>query len=54
MRIDDFIEALYKAGWDSPSDAQHTNIRELHKKLWPELAKVDEELQELYDKGIEL
>ena len=58
MTLDDFIEALYKAGWTAFSDAQHAKIADLHKKLFPEIARLDSELQdsksELYDKNIQL
>ena len=33
MTLDEFIEALYKAGWRAPNDAQHQHIKE----LWEEL-----------------
>lgn len=33
MTFQEFVEALYKAGWRDPLDAQHTEI----KKLWEEL-----------------
>ena len=33
MTFQEFVEALYKAGWNDPNDAQHTEI----KKLWDEL-----------------
>lgn len=38
MTLEEFIEKLYAAGWNSPMDAQHHHIG----KLW----------EELKDKGI--
>lgn len=35
MTFQEFVDALYKAGWRSPLDAQHTEI----KKLWDELCQ---------------
>jgi len=40
MTFDEFIEALYQAGWIALMDAQHNNIV----KLW----------EELRDKGIRI
>ena len=33
MDFDEFVNKLYEAGWDSPNDAQWTNIE----KLWYEM-----------------
>jgi hypothetical protein len=33
MTLEEFIEKLYKAGWEAPCDAQWTEIA----KLWEEL-----------------
>lgn len=47
MRFDDFVEALYTAGWLSTGDAQHTRIKELWKTLYPVVAELEDEVQEL-------
>ncbi len=33
MKLDDFIKELHAAGWRSPLDAQHENIKKLFEKL---------------------
>jgi len=33
MTFNQFIEALYEAGWTAPNDAQHAHIRELWNDL---------------------
>ena len=43
MKFDDFVNALYDAGWGSSSDAQHSRIKELWRKLWPVIADLEEE-----------
>ena len=47
MKLEDFIEALYKSGWDSPDDAKHTKITELHKKLFPVISALEYEIEDL-------
>jgi hypothetical protein len=46
MRKQQFIDALYNAGWDAPHDAQHSKIEELHRKLFPVIADLEEELED--------
>lgn len=42
MKQQDFIDALYDAGWDNKNDAQHTNIKNLHKHLFPIITELEE------------
>lgn len=41
MRFNEFIDALYAAGWRCPLDAQHTEIRKLYEKLFPTVAVLE-------------
>jgi hypothetical protein len=47
MRSQQFIEALYEAGWLAVHDAQHNNITELWKKLFPTVAELECEVEDL-------
>ena len=47
MKQQDFIDALYAAGWDNIGDAQHTNIRYLHKQMFPIIAELEETIIDL-------
>ncbi len=47
MRFHDFIDALYECGWKAPNDAQHENIKELWRKLFPIIAELEEEVADL-------
>lgn len=49
MKFDDFVKALQEVGWQDVADAQHTRIRELHKKLFPVIALLEKEVFELLD-----
>lgn len=55
MRLHNFIDALYEAGWRSSCDAQHSEIKELYAKLFPALAELEEELEsaQSYIKALE-
>ena len=44
MKLEDFIEELYKAGWQSVADAQHTKIERLWRDMFPCVAKLSDEL----------
>ena len=46
MKLEDFIAALYRAGWDARADGQHTRIAELHKELFPVVASLEAELKD--------
>lgn len=46
MRLREFIDSLYDAGWTATSDAQWTRIAELHKKLFPVIAQLESELED--------
>lgn len=46
MKFDDFVKALNDAGWRNASDAQHDEIKALHRKLWPVIAELELELYE--------
>ena len=47
MRLNEFIESLDSAGWQGTSDAQHKRIAELHKKLFPVVSKLEDEIEDL-------
>jgi len=49
MRKQDFIDALYKAGWKSDGDAQWTNIEKLWRELFPVIAELEDELADKQD-----
>lgn len=42
MKQQDFIDALYSAGWEGIHDAQHTKIKALHKQIFPIIAELEE------------
>ena len=46
MRLDDFIQELYDAGWQNTCDGQHTSIKQLHKKLFPLVHQLERELRD--------
>lgn len=46
MRFDDFVTALYAAGWRPVLDAQHTEIKTLWTKMFPVIAQLEDELNE--------
>lgn len=46
MRLKDFIEAMYEAGWRDNCDAQHLGIKALHKQLFPVIAEMEEEIED--------
>ena len=47
MELKDFIDALYKAGWDSPCDAQHLNVEKVWREMFPAMAKMHDKMVEL-------
>ena len=47
MKFQDLVEALYAAGWQAPGDAQHANLKELHAKLFPAVAALEAELEDM-------
>ena len=47
MKLEDFKEALYGAGWLDTHDAQHSGIENLHAVIWPAVAALEAEVQEL-------
>ncbi len=47
MKLDDFIKALYDAGWRNCADAQHDGVKKLHRRLWPVIAELEQEVFEL-------
>ena len=47
MRKQDFIDALENAGWRSVHDAQHEQIDDLHRKIFPVVAELECEVEEL-------
>jgi len=52
MKFDDFLDALYEAGWCNPNDVRCTNIRAAWEKMFPvhaELSRVKEKLGQAED-----
>lgn len=49
MRKQEFIDALYKAGWDSPHDAQWTGAEKLWAEIFPAVAKIEAEIPDLIE-----
>jgi len=49
MRKQEFIDALYKAGWDAPHDAQWNNIGKLWADIFPTVAKIEAEIPDLIE-----
>jgi hypothetical protein len=47
MELDEFIQSLNNCGWRSTHDAQHTEIEVLWRKLWPCVAMLSDELEEI-------
>lgn len=47
MEYEAFIDALLWAGWHGVNDAQHTKIKELWAKMFPVIAKLTEEYEDL-------
>lgn len=44
MKLNTFVDALHEAGWHAICDAQHSEIRKLHAKLFPIIAELEEDL----------
>ena len=51
MKKQEFIDALYEAGWASPCDAQHENIIKLWRKMHPELAQLEDEMADAIEQA---
>lgn len=49
MRKQEFINALYDAGWDAPNDAQWDGVTALWEKIFPTAAKIEAEIPELIE-----
>ena len=47
MKLTDFIQELDEAGWQGTADAQHTKIIDLHRKLFPVIAELEDEVADL-------
>jgi hypothetical protein len=47
MRSQQFIDALNEAGWRPTHDAQHDQIIELWAKLFPTVAELELEIEDL-------
>ena len=47
MKFEDFVDALIESGWLPAGDAQHDRIKELHRKLWPVIAELEQEVFDL-------
>jgi len=46
MKRQEFIDALYKAGWEAVHDAQWTEIDKLWRELFPVIAELESELEQ--------
>lgn len=46
MRRQDFIDALYKAGWKSDNDARWDGAKKLHAQIFPTVAELEDELED--------
>jgi len=51
MRKQEFIDALYEAGWEATSDAQWSGAEKLHAKIFPTVAMLEGERRELLEDG---
>ena len=49
MKRQEFINELYKAGWECSSDAQWEGAKALHRKLFPTVAALEDERRELVE-----
>ena len=47
MKFNDFVTSLYDAGWLGTGDAQHTEIKKLWRAIFPVVADLEDEVQEL-------
>ena len=54
MRFKDFIIALDDAGWQGVADAQHSKIEALHRKMFPVIAELENELSDLSYEHMEI
>lgn len=53
MKFEDFVNALMKHGWNSSNDAQHTEIYKFWKTLYPVVAELEDELEELKKENVQ-
>jgi len=51
MKRQEFIDALYDAGWESTRDAQWNGAKELHRKLFPSTAALEDEQRGLVEEA---
>jgi len=49
MKRREFIDAVYAAGWRNVQDAQHSDIGKLWEKLFPTVALMEQELEEVLE-----
>lgn len=54
MKFCDFIIALEKAGWRAMHDSQHTGIDALHRKLFPVVAELEDDVLSLEEEAMQL
>ena len=54
MRLQDFIDSLFAAGWTSASDAQWTKIAKLHAEIFPVIAQLEVELEDANNEILEI
>lgn len=47
MKFNDFVDAVREAGWRNVNDAQHTGLKKLHKKLFPVVAELESDMEDL-------
>ena len=46
MKKQEFIDALYAAGWDSPHDAQGTKVNDLWRNIFPTAAAIQDDMED--------
>jgi len=51
MKRQEFIDALYSAGWKAPNDAQHSKIGKLWENLFPTVAQMERELSGIIEEA---
>jgi hypothetical protein len=47
MKFEDFIKSIEDAGWQATCDAQHSNIENIWRTMFPVVAALQDEVDEL-------
>lgn len=47
MKFDDFSRAIWTAGWRPECDAQYDGLKNLHRQLFPDVAELEDVLDEI-------